>query len=98
MHSSILCTCTEHLAMASVPKQEWCEPYDCEIALTEGTIFPCLNLTFYKAPANQKKLKSCSSLSNKDERDRENISLPHLDTKMSFLLQALSTFRDALLT
>lgn len=27
-------------------------------------------------------------------RETENISSPHLDTKMSFLLQALSTFRD----
>ena len=86
------CTCAGHLAMATVPKQEWCEPYDCEIALTEGTIFPCLNLTFYKAPANQKKLKSCSSLSNKDERDREEM-MTELSA-ISFMLNDLTLYLD----
>ncbi len=41
-------TC-ETLAMASVPLQEWCEPYDWNTALSIGTIFPCLNMEFYKA-------------------------------------------------
>ena len=44
-----VCACPSSLAMASVPMQEWCEPYDFETALTEGTIFPCLNLEFYDA-------------------------------------------------
>lgn len=44
MDSTNLCTCAEDLAMASVPMQEWCEPYDFTTALSEGTIFPCLNL------------------------------------------------------
>lgn len=44
------CCCTpETLAMASVPMQEWCEPYDWNTALANGTIFPCLNLEFYLA-------------------------------------------------
>lgn len=44
------CCCkSETLAMATVPMQEWCEPYDFETALENGTIFPCLNLEFYKA-------------------------------------------------
>lgn len=33
--------------MASVPVQEWCEPYDWKKALRCGTVFPCLNLEFY---------------------------------------------------
>ena len=43
------CSTGETLAMASVPQQEWCEPYDLETALSNGTTFPCLNLEFYKA-------------------------------------------------
>jgi len=43
------CCRKESLAMAAVPYQEWCEPYEWKQALKEGTIFPCLNLEFYKA-------------------------------------------------
>ena len=71
MDSSNMCTCAEHLAMASVPKQEWCEPYDIVSALAEGTIFPCLNLTFYKAPEGKTKLNSSSSMSGLSEKNRE---------------------------
>lgn len=42
MDSTHICTCAEHLAMATIPKQEWCDPYDFATALAEGTIFPCL--------------------------------------------------------
>lgn len=42
-------TCCNALAMATVPIQEWCDPYDWKTALKNGTIFPCLNLEFYKA-------------------------------------------------
>lgn len=57
--------------MATVPMQEWCEPYDLTIALEEGTIFPCLNFTFYKAPEGKCKCKSCSSLADKSQKTRE---------------------------
>ncbi len=44
------CCCTEEtLAMASVPMQEWCDPYKWDTALYNGSIFPCLNLEFYDA-------------------------------------------------
>ncbi len=43
------CNTGETLAMASLPLQEWCEPYDWKTALSNGTIFPCLNMEFYKA-------------------------------------------------
>ena len=48
MDSGNLCTCADNLAMAGIPKQEWCEPYDFTTALAEGTIFPSLNLTFLR--------------------------------------------------
>lgn len=35
------------LAIASVPSQPWEEPYTDSKALTQGTIFPCLDLPFY---------------------------------------------------
>lgn len=44
------------LAMASMPVQEWCEPYDADTALKEGTIFPCLNMCFFKAPYQMENL------------------------------------------
>lgn len=43
------CKTKENLAMASVPMQEWCEPYDWDTALAAGTIFPCLNKEFFRA-------------------------------------------------
>lgn len=44
------CTCTpESLAMGSFPIQKWCEPYELDSALYNGTIFPCLNMNFYAA-------------------------------------------------
>ena len=36
------------LAMVTVPIQAWEQPYEACKALTCGTVFPCLNLPFYK--------------------------------------------------
>lgn len=50
MKDSAAYTCTpEVLAMGSFPLQKWCEPYELNTALYQGTIFPCLNLMFYAA-------------------------------------------------
>lgn len=37
------------LAMGTFPKQEWCEPYELDSALYNGTVFPCLNMNFFAA-------------------------------------------------
>ena len=74
MDSSKLCSCAEQLAMASIPKQEWCEPYDLCTALAEGTIFPCLNLTFYKAPAGKCNCNTSSHTSDISQQNREVMS------------------------
>lgn len=71
MTSNNLCCCPEQMAMATIPKQEWCEPYDLCTALKEGTVFPCLNLTFYKAPAGESTLKPISNSSDAGKRGRE---------------------------
>lgn len=34
------------VAMAYVPFQQWCDVYDCDKALCQGTIFPVLDLPF----------------------------------------------------
>jgi len=92
MDSSNMCTCAEHLAMATVPKQEWCEPYDLVTALAEGTIFPCLNLTFYKAPEGKTKLNSSSSMSGLSEKNREEM-MSELSA-VSFALNDLTLYLD----
>ena len=45
--------CDSHtLACATVPKQEWCEPYDLKTALEKGTVFPCLDMVFFGGKDN----------------------------------------------
>ncbi len=92
MDSSNLCTGAENLAMASVPKQEWCEPYDLLTALAEGTIFPCLNLTFYKAPAGKCDCKTSSSMSDMSQKNREEM-MSRL-TAVSFAINDLTLYLD----
>ena len=92
MDSSNLCTCAEQLAMASIPKQEWCEPYDLFTALEEGSIFPCLNLTFYKAPAGKSHCKTGSSMSDLSRKNREEM-MSHL-AAVSFAINDLTLYLD----
>lgn len=92
MDSSNLCTCTEQLAMASIPKQEWCEPYDWPTALAEGTIFPCLNLTFYKAPEKKYKSSPCSMNASASQKNREEM-MSNLSA-ISFALNDLTLYLD----
>ena len=45
--------CSNHpLAFATIPKQDWCEPYDLKKALEKGTVFPCLDMDFYRGADN----------------------------------------------
>ncbi len=92
MASSNICTCAEYLAMASIPKQEWCEPYDFTTALAEGTIFPCLNLTFYKSPAGKCNCKTSSNTSNISQQNREEM-MSRL-AAISFAINDLTLYLD----
>lgn len=92
MDSTNICPCSEHLAMAGVPKQEWCEPYDLLTALAEGTIFPCLNLAFYKAPANKCSCKTSDSLSTGTQKEREEL-MSRL-AAVSFAINDLTLYLD----
>ena len=83
---------SQHLAMGSVPKQEWCEPYDWHTALEEGTIFPCLNLTFHKAPKGKCECKTSSSMSDLAQKNREEL-MSEL-AAVSFALNDLTLYLD----
>lgn len=80
------------LAMVNIKKQEWCEPYDLCTALKEGTIFPCLNLTFYKAPPGDSNVKKTSDSDEKLQLNRESF-LSRL-TEVSFALNDLTLYLD----
>ena len=92
MDSAKLCTCKEHLAMASIPKQEWCEPYDLTTALAEGSIFPCLNLPFHKAPVGKSKCKPFGSTFTSSQKDRETM-MSNL-AAISFAINDLTLYLD----
>lgn len=92
MDSSSICTCPEALAMATVPAQEWCEPYDWTTALAEGTIFPCLNLTFYKAPEKKCSCKTSSNTLDNTQKSREEM-MSQL-AAVSFAINDLTLYLD----
>ena len=92
MDSSHFCACGKEPAMASIPKQEWCEPYAWSVALMEGTIFPCLNLTFYKAPEKKCSPKTCSGTSDRSQKNREEM-MSQL-AAVSFALNDLTLYLD----
>ncbi len=88
--STTCCPCPESLAMASVPTQTWCEPYDLETALKQGTIFPCLNLEFYCAEDNDHVRKGSSALDKADKRER----LMNEITTVTFAINDLTLYLD----
>ena len=92
MDSTTLCTCSEHLAMATVPKQEWENPYDYQTALEEGTIFPCLNLPFFKAPVGKSKCNTCNPKADLTQQNREEM-MSQL-AAVSFALNDLTLYLD----
>ncbi len=81
-----------HLAMAVIPKQEWCKPYDLLTALSEGTLFPCLNLTFYKAPIGSCPCETTSRIASLSQKNREEL-ISDLSA-VSFALNDLTLYLD----
>ena len=92
MDSTNLCSGMEHPAMASVPRQEWCEPYDYVTALEEGTLFPCLNLPFFKAPAEKCKRSTSNPKADITQQNREEM-MSQL-AAVSFALNDLTLYLD----
>ena len=58
-NNSCACTNNTHLAMVYPVKQEWCDIYDIEIALVNGTIFNQLNKPFYPTGCSGKMKEGC---------------------------------------
>ena len=66
-----ICTCKESLAMASDPMQEWCEPYAWQTAFYQGTVFPCLNMEFFKAEDIPCPLCNSENLTEREKKMNE---------------------------
>ena len=75
---------TSSLAIASVPVQEWDRVYTPEKSLCEGTIFPNLNLPFYKADDGG----SCMTETDPAARDLFQISC------IGFMINDLTLYLD----
>lgn len=86
------CSQNETLAMASVPSQKWCDPYDWTTALEEGTIFSCLNLPIFCGIDNCTVPKTSSSTLNPAGCDQEEMLLQI--SKISFALNDLTLYLD----
>lgn len=86
------CECKPSLAMANFSKQQWCEPYDWSTALSEGTIFPCLNLTFFKAPQGDLTICDCCDEASQNQKERE--QLMSRISQISFALNDLTLYLD----
>lgn len=92
MNSSNQNDCPEQLGIASVPKQQWCPPYDMCTALKEGTIFPTLNLTFYKAPFGDSTISTCSDTTDPEQVKRE--TAMNRIMEISFAINDLTLYLD----
>lgn len=92
MKTDQCCSQQETLAMATVPLQEWCEPYDWDTALAEGTIFPCLNLPFFLAPKGQTTLHPKGVSLDAKVKERE--ELMNKITSISFAINDLTLYLD----
>jgi len=92
MNEESSCTCPGTLAMASVPMQEWCELYDWDTALEEGTIFTCLNLPVYFAGKGSSNLKTDGSSLNPGQKERE--ELMGKISAISFAINDLTLYLD----
>ena len=92
MKGSVFMPQKEHLAMASVPAQQWGPLYDKEEALRRGTIFQELNLPFFAAPDLEQGIKQESTLSGKAQGEQERMLLEI--QQISFVLDDLRLYLD----
>lgn len=76
--------------MASVPMQEWCEPYDFATALYSGTLFPCLNLSFFDAEDIPCPFCDKPALTKASEQEKALLEI----FKVGFAINDLTLFLD----
>lgn len=84
----------EHLAIAGVPCQKWGTTYDPETALIKGTVFPELNLPFYKADSMDEKPDWTKSAAGKEAREKEREALLKQIYEVSFVVNDLTLYLD----
>lgn len=84
---SEICCEKETLGMATIPMQKWCGPSDYKTALQVGTIFPSLDLEFYKAVSNF--TPACPSPASSDRESAMNEI-----NAVSFALNDLTLYLD----
>lgn len=82
----------EHLAMASVPVQQWGPLYDKEEALRQGTIFRELNLPFFADADSEQGVKQERTLSGKVQGEQERMLLEI--QQISFMLDDIRLYLD----
>lgn len=92
MKNTTCCSTPESLAMASVPCQNWCELYDFEKAVEEGTIFPSLNLSFFESEKNCTSPKPSTSALDPKQKQREELMAKI--TNISFAINDLTLYLD----
>lgn len=80
-----------HLAIASVPIQQWGEVYDEKDALCIGTIFKELNKPFFAAETDKKEQKDAAP---KSEAQRNREELLSKIMQVSFVLDDLTLYLD----
>ena len=80
-----------HLAIASIPVQQWGSLYDEKEALSIGTVFRDLNKPFFVAEIEKKDLKEAAP---KSEEQREREELLTKITETSFVLDDLTLYLD----
>ncbi len=91
MKNQTTCQCTaETLAMASVPMQEWCEPFDLAAAIHNGTLFPCLNMNFFDAEDIPCPFCDKPALTKAAEQEKALIEI----CKIGFALNDLTLYLD----
>ncbi|WP_346906443.1 spore coat protein CotJB [Faecalicatena orotica] len=81
----------EHLAIASIPIQQWGALYDEKEAMAAGTIFRDLNKPFFAAEIEKKDIKEAAPKSE-EQRERETLLTKIAET--SFLLDDLTLYLD----
>lgn len=86
----------EHLAIASIPCQEWGTVYDPEAALIKGTVFPDLNKPFFKADSMEEKPAWTGGAGDfgKDSQQKERESLLKKIYEVSFIVNDLTLYLD----
>ena len=83
-----------HLAIASVPCQKWKSTYEPEAALKKGTIFPELNMPFFKADDGDEIPSAKRNTQEADTKQQEREALLTKINEAGFMVNDLTLYLD----